>query len=74
MKDIVMKIIGSPKFFPAVLILLDHEPHPNGMRSYIPSQGLKRPITVREIVPAKTWRINPKAPQSWRYVTEYWWI
>lgn len=23
MKDIVMKIIGSPKFFPAVLILLD---------------------------------------------------
>lgn len=42
-----------------------HEPHPKGMRSYIPSHGLKRPVTVREIVPAKTWRINPKAPKGW---------
>jgi len=47
-----------------------HQAHPKGMRSYIPSHGLRRPVTVREIVPAKTWRINPKAPKGWAIKAE----
>ena len=54
--DLALYWIADPK----------HEPHPKGMRAYIPSHGLKRPSTVREIMPARSWRSVPRIPKGWQ--------